>query len=190
MSTQVTLLRDRRTKPRDFRGLLRELSSYVGYEATRSLSTVPRHDCVTPRGVHVPADGRATRLAARCALVPIMRAGLGMVESMQALLPNAAVHQIGMFKRSGSDRPVEYYSRLPKHGGDSCDIAFILDPVVATAKTMTPVIAKLKAWGAHRIVACTVLASAAVWKSTSASWLGRAVGTGNATPSSRRTNSP
>ena len=41
-----------------------------------------------------------------------------MVESMQALLPNAAVHQIGMFKRSGSDRPVEYYSRLPKHGGD------------------------------------------------------------------------
>ena len=187
MSTQVTLLRDRRTKPRDFRGLLRELSSYVGYEATRSLSTVPRHDCVTPRGVHVPADGRATRLAARCALVPIMRAGLGMVESMQALLPNAAVHQIGMFKRSGSDRPVEYYSRLPKHGGDSCDIAFILDPVVATAKTMTPVIAKLKAWGAHRIVACTVLASAAVWKSTSAlgapdnsslwpCWLRRAVG--------------
>ena len=79
------------------------------------------------------------------------------------------MHQIGMFKRSGSDRPVEYYSRLPKHGGDSCDIAFILDPVVATAKTMTPVIAKLKAWGAHRIVACTVLASAAVWKSTSAS---------------------
>jgi len=55
MSTQVTLLRDRRTKPRDFRGLLRELSSYVGYEATRSLSTVPRHDCVTPRGVHVLA---------------------------------------------------------------------------------------------------------------------------------------
>ena len=71
---------------------------------------------------------------------------------MQALLPNAAVHQIGMFKRSGSDRPVEYCSRLPKHGGDSCDIAFILDPVVATAKPMTPVIAKLKAWGA-RIVA-------------------------------------
>ena len=100
-----------------------------------------------------------------------------MVESMQALLPNAAVHQIGMFKRSGSDRPVEYYSRLPKHGGDSCDIAFILDPVVATAKTMTPVIAKLKAWGAHRIVACTVLASAAVWKSTNASMtLGQAVG--------------
>jgi uracil phosphoribosyltransferase len=187
MSTQVTLLRDRRTKPRDFRGLLRELSSYVGYEATRSLSTVPRHDCVTPRGVHVPADGRATRLAARCALVPIMRAGLGMVESMQALLPNAAVHQIGMFKRSGSDRPVEYYSRLPKHGGDSCDIAFILDPVVATAKTMTPVIAKLKAWGAHRIVACVILASAAVWKSTSddAAVLARSSGGEPASPRCR-----
>ena len=116
MSTQVTLLRDRRTKPRDFRGLLRELASYVGYEATRSLSTVPRHDCVTPRGVHVPADGRATRLAARCALVPIMRAGLGMVESMQALLPNAAVHQIGMFKRRGSDRPIEYRGRAVSIG--------------------------------------------------------------------------
>ena len=82
-----------------------------------------------------------------------------MVESMQALLPNAAVHQIGMFKRSGSDRPVEYYSRLPKHGGDSCDIAFILDPVVATANTMTPVIAKLKA-KARRRKGCVILASA------------------------------
>ena len=119
--------------------------------------------------------------------MPIMRAGLGMVESMQALLPNAAVHQIGMFKRSGSDRPVEYYSRLPKHGGDSCDIAFILDPVVATAKTMTPVIAKLKAWGAHRIVACVILASAAVWKSTSddAAVLARSSGGEPASPRCR-----
>ena len=100
-----------------------------------------------------------------------------MVESMQALLPNAAVHQIGMFKRSGSDRPVEYYSRLPKHGGDSCDIAFILDPVVATAKTMTPVIAKLKAWGAHRIVALLLTWAATVSVMLAlAIWFDRGVG--------------
>ena len=94
---------------------------YVGYEATRSLST-PRRHCVTPRA-STSLPGRATRLAARCALVPIMRAGLGMVESMQALLLNV-VHQIGMFKRF--DAPSN--TILPKHG-DSCDIAFILDPV-------------------------------------------------------------
>ena len=108
-------------------------------------------DCVTPLGVHVPAgDGAATRLAARVCLIPIMRAGLGMVDAMLNVLPNAAVFQIGMFKRQGSDRPIEYYSRLPVSGGSECDVAFILDPVIATSRTMQPVVSKLKAWGARR----------------------------------------
>ena len=162
LAHKVTLLRDRRTKPREFRDILGELTHYVGYEATTHLDCVPRHDCVTPLGVHVPAgDGAATRLAARVCLIPIMRAGLGMVDAMLNVLPNAAVFQIGMFKRQGSDRPIEYYSRLPVSGGSECDVAFILDPVIATSRTMQPVVSKLKAWGARRIVVVSVLASAA-----------------------------
>ena len=161
LAHKVTLLRDRRTKPREFRDILSELTHYLGYEATTNLETVPRHDCVTPLGVHVPAgDGMATRLAARVCLIPIMRAGLGMVDPMLEVLPNAAVYQIGMFKRSGSERPIEYYSRLPVSGGAECDVAFILDPVIATSRTMQPVVSKLKAWGARRIVVVSVLASA------------------------------
>lgn len=159
LAHKVTLLRDRRTKPREFRAILREIAFHLGYEATASLPTAARHDCVAPSGVFVGPD-HAQRLAARVALVPIMRAGLGMVEPMLDVVPNAAVHQIGMFKRDGSfDRPIEYYSRLPRNGGGRCDLAIVLDPVIATSRTVHAVVSKLEAWGARRIVVVGVLAS-------------------------------
>mmetsp|Transcript_2361 Transcript_2361/g.7280 ORF Transcript_2361/g.7280 Transcript_2361/m.7280 type:complete len:1032 (+) Transcript_2361:74-3169(+) len=159
LAHKVTLLRDRRTKPREFRAILREITFYLGYEVTAALATAARHDCVAPSGVCVP-PALAQRLAARVALVPIMRAGLGMVDSMLAIVPNAAVHQIGMFKRGGTfDRPIEYYSRLPKNGGGKCDLAIVLDPVIATSRTVRAVISKLEAWGARRVVVMGVLAS-------------------------------
>ena len=102
----------------------------------------------------------AMKLKAKVALIPIMRAGLGMVDPMLDMLPNAAVFQVGMFKRgSQMDRPIEYYSRLPKHGGSDCDLAVILDPVIATARTVHAVILKLKKWGAKKIKVLGVLAS-------------------------------
>lgn len=157
LAHKVTLLRDRRTKPREFRTILREVTFYLGYEATAALPTTARHDCVAPSGVSVPPS-TAQRIAARIALVPIMRAGLGMVEAMLDVVPNADVHQIGMFKRGGPfDRPIEYYSRLPKHG--RCDLAIVLDPLIATSRTVHAVVSKLEAWGARKIVVMGVLAS-------------------------------
>ncbi|KAJ8601146.1 hypothetical protein CTAYLR_008497 [Chrysophaeum taylorii] len=155
LAHKVTLLRDRRTKPREFRAIMREITFYLGYEVTAKMPTAARHDCVAPSGVFV---GAGARLAARVALVPIMRAGLGMVEPMLDILPNAAVHQVGMFKRGGPfDRPIEYYSRLPKRRG--CDLAIILDPVIATSRTVHAVVSKVEAWGAKRVVVVGVLAS-------------------------------
>mmetsp|Transcript_23603 Transcript_23603/g.84238 ORF Transcript_23603/g.84238 Transcript_23603/m.84238 type:complete len:993 (+) Transcript_23603:109-3087(+) len=162
LAHKVTLLRDRRTKPREFRTILSELTTHLGYELTACLKVVPRHDCVTPLGIAVAATaGQATRLAVKCAIVPVMRAGLGMVDAMLEILPNAEVHQIGMFKGGASyhARPIEYYSRLPKRGGQACDLAIVLDPCVATARTVHAVIDKLKAWGAKKVVVLCVLAS-------------------------------
>jgi len=158
LAHKVTLLRDRRTKPREFRSILRETAFYLGYEAMSALLTSPRRDCVSPAGVLVK---QGQRLATRVALIPIMRAGLGMLDPMLDIMPDAAVHQIGMYKRGlkSSDRPIEYYSRLPRNGGGQCDLAIVLDPVIATSRTVHAVITKLKVWGARKIIVIGVLAS-------------------------------
>jgi len=152
LAHKLALMRDRRTKPREFRNLLKETTFYLGYEATSALPRRKRHDVVAPN------DGEASQLNCTIALIPVMRAGLGMIEPMLEMLPNAVVHQIGMFKRGDpNDRPIEYYSRLPKDC--RCDVAIILDPVVLTARTVHAVVIKLKKWGAKKIIVLAVLAS-------------------------------
>jgi len=102
---------------------------------------------------------KAVRLAESVALIPVMRAGLGMVEPMLELLPNAVVHHLGMFRAHGSPhaKPIEYYSRLPRD--NVADLAFILEPMIATSRTVHAAISKLKGWGARKIVVLSVLAS-------------------------------
>jgi GTP cyclohydrolase II len=89
-----------------------------------------------------------------------------MVEPMLELLPNAVVHHIGMYRDKYTNRPIEYFSRLPRD--QACHIAIVLDPMLATGTTVNATITKLKAWGAHRIILLTVLGSqqglAAVYK--------------------------
>jgi len=156
LAHKLTLLRDVNTPPREFRKLLHEVTFHLGYEATSSLATKPRSDVRTPMGLLGP--DKAAHLAESVALIPILRAGLGMVDAMQCLLPNAPVHHIGMFRaHGGSGQPIEYYSRLPKDA--SCDVAIVLEPMIATAATMHAALAKLKGWNAKRIVVLTVLCS-------------------------------
>jgi len=157
LAHKMTLLRDCRTPPRDFRQLLREITFHLGYEATATLLTVPRSDVMSPCG---PVLGpKAVRLAESVALVPVMRAGLGMVDPMLELLPNAVVHHLGMFRVHGNLRakPIEYYSRLPRNS--VAELAFILEPMIATSRTVCAAIAKLKGWGAPKIVVLAVVAS-------------------------------
>eukprot|EP01065_Artemidia_motanka_P037890 TRINITY_DN46791_c0_g1_i1.p1 TRINITY_DN46791_c0_g1~~TRINITY_DN46791_c0_g1_i1.p1 ORF type:complete len:980 (+),score=203.92 TRINITY_DN46791_c0_g1_i1:75-3014(+) len=156
LAHKVTQLRQRSVAPRDFRAMLRELTFYLGYEATSLLSTAPRFDVVTP--LHsMPPPEQARLLDQHVALVPILRAGLGMVDAMLELLPNAVVHHIGMYRLRGLSRPIEYYSRLPRDS--ACHVAFVLDPIIATSHTVQATIQKLKHWGAERIVVLSVLGS-------------------------------
>jgi uracil phosphoribosyltransferase len=161
---KLTLLRDRSVPPREFRQLLRELTSHIGYEALTSLNMRDRENTITPLGVEVGIGGK--QIDEHIAIVPILRAGLGMVEPILELLPNAVVHHIGMYRDKYTNRPIEYFSRLPRD--QACHIALVLDPMLATGTTVNATISKLKAWGAHRIILLTVLGSqqglAAVYK--------------------------
>ena len=97
------------------------------------------------------------KLDDKIALIPIMRAGLGMVDAMLELLPNADVHHIGMYRSKNSLLPVQYYNRLPKEC--DADIAFVLDPMIATAGTIKAVVSILKKWGVKKVHIVSVLAS-------------------------------
>jgi uracil phosphoribosyltransferase len=142
---KLTLLRDKDTKPFEFRRLLREITFYLGFEATRNIGT-STHNVTTPMG----AEFAGKKIADDVAIIPILRAGLTMADGMLDLIPTAAVHHIGMFRSKISHMPVQYYNRLPHD--KACDIAYVVDPCVATSNTLHAVVSILKKWGAKRIV--------------------------------------
>ncbi|TMW62898.1 hypothetical protein Poli38472_005516 [Pythium oligandrum] len=148
---KLTKLRDERTDSTVFRHLLREVTFYLGYEATYDLQTTPKA-IKTPVGEHSGAE-----LTTSVAVVPILRAGLGMVEPMLDLLPNAAVHHIGMYRNKHSLLPVQYYNKLPKQC--DLDVAIVLEPVIATAGTIVATVAILKTWGVTKIKVISAVAS-------------------------------
>jgi uracil phosphoribosyltransferase len=139
LSHKITVLRSSETKPSSFRAVLKEITYHLGYEATSTLKTRPVAISIPVDHSHVDHTGQ--KLAERVALVPIMRSGLGMTDSMLELLPNAGVHHIGMYKKKGQ-MPVQYYNRLPREC--QADVAYILDPVIASATTVKSVVGILK----------------------------------------------
>lgn len=147
---KMTLLRNQKTPTHEFRRLLREITFYLGYEATRNIKTSPE-EIVTP--MNVPFSG--SKVAEKVAVIPILRAGLGMADGMLDLLPTAAVHHIGMYRSKLSHLPVQYYNRLPKN--HPCDTAFIVDPCIATSNTLHAVVTILKKWGAKKVVIVSVV---------------------------------
>jgi len=156
LAHKLTLLRDVNTQPNEFRKLLRDITYHLGYEATADMITKKVSGVRTPVGP-LPSD-QASLLSESVALIPILRAGLGMVDAMQDLLPGAVVHHIGMFRaHGGSGQPIEYYSRLPRDG--ACDVAIVLEPMIATAQTMMATLAKLKGWKPGRIIVLSALCS-------------------------------
>lgn len=143
LSHKISILRSSETKPSAFRSVLRELTFHLGYEATSNLTTKPVSLTVPVGHDHIECTGK--KIADNVALVPILRSGLGMVDAMLELVPNAAVHHIGMYRRD--KMPVQYYNRLPKKC--DADVAFILDPLIATSNTVMSVIGILKKVGFH-----------------------------------------
>jgi uracil phosphoribosyltransferase len=137
---KLAILRDERTEPKKFREVVRELSWLLGYEALADAR-------VRPLRVRTPIEEtEAHELAERIGLVPILRAGLGMVEAMLELMPTAQVWHLGLFRDERTLRPVEYYNKLPDSA--SVDLCLILDPMLATGGSATAAIEVLKRWGA------------------------------------------
>ena len=144
-------MREKSTPPREFRRLLHEITLHIGFEASKSLNTRPV-SVNTPMGT---AD--ATHVSDKAAIIPILRAGLGMGDAMLELMPNAAVHHIGMYRLKDSKTPVQYYNRLPK--GCAADVAFVLDPLIASGTTICSTVAQLKKWGCKKVIVCAVLST-------------------------------
>lgn len=149
---KMALLRDRATPTRDFRELVGELAMLLAYEATRDLDTeavAVTTPLETMQGRRIPKD--------RIVLVPILRAGLGMVDAVAALFPNAGVGHIGLYRNEQTLEPVSYYFKIPPLGADK--VYLVLDPMLATGGSASAAIAKLKESGARHIRLISLVAA-------------------------------
>lgn len=140
---KLTKLRDVNTSPKKFRELVREISALLTYEATKDLNTTPQ-EVVTPMG-----ETEGVELKDKIGLVPILRAGLGMVEGVWGLMPNAEVWHIGLYRDERTLQPVEYYNKLPV--APTVQVCLVLDPMLATGGSAVATVDVLKRWGVNRI---------------------------------------
>ncbi len=148
---KLTKLRDVNTSPKKFRELVRELSALLTYEATADLGISPL-DVETPMGATTGSE-----LTDKIGLVPILRAGLGMVEGVWGLMPNAEVWHIGLYRDERTLQPVEYYNKLPI--APTVKVCLILDPMLATGGSAVATVDVLKRWGVERIKFVGLLAA-------------------------------
>ncbi len=135
----LTILRDRGTPPALFRAQTRRLAMLLGAAATADL---PLSDLSVSTPI---TDYVGSQIAVRIALVPILRAGLGLVEPLQDLLPEAEVWHLGMYRDEKTSQPVEYYCKL--RADNPCDVGMVLDPMLATGGSVLSAIETLKRWG-------------------------------------------
>jgi uracil phosphoribosyltransferase len=148
---KLSLLRDKSTEPKKFRELVRELSWLLGYEAMADLTTRPV-EVETPLEVMNGAE-----LEPKVGLIPVLRAGLGMVDAMLELMPSAEVWHIGLYRDERTLKPVEYYNKLPDAA--TVQVCLILDPMLATGGSSAATVDILKTWGAARIKQVSLIAA-------------------------------
>ncbi len=140
---KLSRLRDKNTEPKKFRELVREIAGLLAYEATADLQTAPIE-------IETPLEKmQARQLQEKIGLVPILRAGLGMVEGIWELMPSAEVWHIGLYRDEKTLKPVEYYNKLPIEPRVS--VCLILDPMLATGGSATATAEVLKRWGVKKI---------------------------------------
>lgn len=140
---KLSRLREKNTDPKKFRELVREISALLTYEATTDL-------LLETRRVETPlafADG--SELREKVGLIPILRAGLGMVEGVWGLMPSAEVWHIGLYRDERTLKPVEYYNKLPVE--PTVSVCLVLDPMLATGGSAVATVDVLKKWGVRRI---------------------------------------
>jgi len=140
---KLTRLRDKNTDPKKFRELVREIAALLAYEATADLLTVPRQ-IETPLATYSGAE-----LKEKIGLIPILRAGLGMVEGIWELMPTSEVWHIGLYRDEKTLKPVQYYNKLPVE--PTVSVCLILDPMLATGGSAVATTDILKQWGVNKI---------------------------------------
>ena len=149
---KLSILRDKNTSTKDFRQLINEISMLMIYEATRDLP-LEEVEVETPIAV-----AKCKHIAGRkLAFVPILRAGLGMVDGALQLVPSARIGHIGLYRDETTLKPVEYFCKLPKDI-DQRDV-FVVDPMLATGGSAIDAISQIKQRGPRKITfMCTIAA--------------------------------
>jgi uracil phosphoribosyltransferase len=148
---KLTLLRDKSTDHRHFRELMRELALLLCYEATQTLHVVEK-DVETPMGL-----ARGYKAQEKIGVVPVLRAGLGMLEGVLQLLPSVQVWHIGLYRDEHTLRPVQYYNRLPEQSG--IELCLVLDPMLATGGSAVATVDLLKKAGVQHIIYLGLIAA-------------------------------
>lgn len=148
---KLTLMRDKNTKPKKFRQLIREISMLLCYEATADLNTATI-------SVESPlATAQGVELVDKVGLVPILRSGLGMVDGIWEMMPGAEVWHIGLYRDERTLKPVSYYNKLPTL--PTVQVCLVLDPMLATGGSAVATVDLLKKWGARRVKFVGILAA-------------------------------
>ncbi len=141
---KLSIMRNKKTGSKDFRELLNEIAMLMGYEVFRDL---PLEDVT----IETPLTKMKARMVSgrKLAIVPILRAGLGMVDGLQNLVPVAKVGHIGMYRDPETHKPVEYYCKLPQDIGER--LVVLVDPMLATGGSAVDALTKLKEHGCRNI---------------------------------------
>lgn len=144
-------LRDRATRPSEFRRTVHRLSMIMGVSATVDLATCPKQ-------IETPiCQTTGQELSVNVGIVPILRAGLGMVDPILELLPDASVWHLGLYRNEETAEPVGYYDKLPHENAPN--VALVVDPMLATGGSVDLVIRRLQQWGVDEIRVISLIAS-------------------------------
>ena len=147
---KLAVLRNKETPVKEFRELINEISGLMCYEATRNLPTMDVE-------VETPVATANCKMLAgkKLAIVPILRAGLGMVDALVDLIPSAKIGHIGLYRDPVTHEPVEYYCKLPEDIGNR--VTFVVDPMLATGGSTVAAIDFLKKHGCKNIIMMNII---------------------------------
>ena len=147
---KLAILRNKNTSVKEFRELIQEISGLMCFEATRNLPTQEVE-------VETPITTAKCRMLSgkKLAIVPVLRAGLGMVDSMVDLIPSAKIGHIGLFRDEKTHKPVEYFCKLPEDIENR--VVFLVDPMLATGGSAIAAIDALKKRGCKHIVMMNII---------------------------------
>ncbi|MEZ6093280.1 MAG: uracil phosphoribosyltransferase [Pirellulaceae bacterium] len=151
VSCHLTTLRDKQTGSGEFRAAVNRLSMLLAFAATRDL-------LMTDRPIETPIQKMIGKtLLNRIGMVPILRAGIGMVDAMLDMIPTAEIWHLGLYRDEETAQPVRYYDKLPP--GEPVEVAFVLDPMLATGGSAILACEALRDWGVPKIKMLSIIAA-------------------------------